>query len=88
MLRRSNGSGYEKPQSGTPFMGFFSATFLPAANLWFTVWACQTSYTAGTLGVISSKISWEINKIIIRIERLLCYTYKITCFHNFIENNR
>jgi hypothetical protein len=31
----------KNPSRPTAFVGFFSATFWPAANLWFALWAGQ-----------------------------------------------
>jgi hypothetical protein len=61
-LRRSSGSGYEKPQSALcAFVRFFSATFCPPCKCSaFAGRTVKTSHTAGTLCEMCAEIFVKI----------------------------
>jgi hypothetical protein len=61
MLRRSSGSGYEKPQSGNALCAVFLRHIWGGGHCYaMPYYPSQTSYTAGTLCAICAKKVYKI----------------------------
>jgi hypothetical protein len=65
MLRRSSGSGFEKPQSGFALCAVFSPPQFGQGSLLRKAHCLpKPSYTAGTLCAIVPKIGWKYETIL------------------------